>query len=126
MTDNYQPNHFSFPIMEALTDIRRALGLSRSALYWLFEPYGGVAAYLLERRLARVRALLADRREHRRISELAFAHGFASEAHFSRAFRRCFGLTPSDVRGTAERPEPKGPTEAGPTYRAWVRRGQSC
>ena len=48
--------------------ICRAVGLSRSTLYRLFERFGGVAAYIQARRLARVRALLVDPRENRRIS----------------------------------------------------------
>jgi AraC family transcriptional regulator, positive regulator of tynA and feaB len=34
----------------------------------------------------------------RTISEIAFAWGFSSSAHFSRAFRKRFGVTPSEVR----------------------------
>ena len=38
--------------------IGRALGLSRSALYRLFAPFGGIAAYVQGRRLARVRQIV--------------------------------------------------------------------
>lgn len=78
-----------------------ALGLSRSALYTLFEPHHGVNRYIQERRLLRVRAHLCDPGERRRIGEIAFAHGFTSEAHFSRAFRRAFGCSPSEMRAGA-------------------------
>jgi AraC-like DNA-binding protein len=103
--------------------VGRALGLSRSALYRLFAPFGGIAGYIQARRLARVRALLADPRERRRISDLAFSHGFSDEAHFSRSFRRAFGLSPSDVRA-GERAGERAlapATRAGPLYQAWVR-----
>lgn len=96
-----------------------ALGLSRSALYRLFASLGGVAGYIQARRLARVKALLADPREGRRISELAYLHGFADEAHFSRAFRRAFGMSPREWR--AEREGAKSNSAEGPLYSAWVR-----
>jgi AraC-like DNA-binding protein len=74
-------------------------GLSRSALYRLFEPEGGLAAYIQQRRLIRAYARLAapDVR-HRRIIDIALESQFASDATFARAFRRQFGVTPREVR----------------------------
>jgi AraC-like DNA-binding protein len=77
------------------------LRVSRSHLYRAFEPQGGVAGYIQGRRLANVRAALLDSADGRRISALAYDHGFTSAAHFSRAFRQRFGLTPSDARQRA-------------------------
>lgn len=76
-----------------------ALGISRSALYDLFVPSGGVARYITARRLDRIHAMLADPAEHRHIAEIAHDFGFTSEAHFSRAFRRRFGYVARDIRG---------------------------
>lgn len=42
-----------------------------------------------------------QRRPERTISEIAFAWGFASSAHFSRVFRKLVGKTPSQVRAAA-------------------------
>ena len=78
--------------------ISEALGVSRSTLYRLFEPLGGVTAYIWERRLHLARAALLDPKRARRISEIAFQCGFSSEAHFSRSFRKAFNLRPSDLR----------------------------
>lgn len=78
--------------------ISEALGVSRSTLYRLFEPLGGVTAYIWERRLHLARAALMDPKRGRRISEIAFQCGFSSEAHFSRSFRRAFNIRPSDLR----------------------------
>jgi len=77
--------------------------ISRSQLYRLFEPLGGVAHYIQEQRLTRACAELCNpAHDHRRIYEIAFALGFSSEAHFSRVFRSTFGVSPSDVRGRAQ------------------------
>lgn len=79
-------------------EIRSAAAISRAGLYRLFEPCGGVARYLLTRRLARCRQALENPQDRRLIAEIAYAHGFVSEAHFSRAFRREYGVTPSEAR----------------------------
>lgn len=72
------------------------LGLSRSALYRLFEPYGGVRMVIMNRRLDRaVRVLLDDPDSHRALGEVALRHGFPTLAHFSRLFSDRFGTPPS-------------------------------
>jgi AraC-like DNA-binding protein len=82
----------------------RLFHMSRATLYRLFEEEGGVAAYILGRRLDRCHAILAvSLNGECTIGEIAFGHGFVSEAHFSRAFRRRFGLAPRDARGTSVR-----------------------
>jgi AraC-like DNA-binding protein len=78
--------------------IATALHISRARLYGLLEPHGGVARYLLVCRLNRAMGLLRERAAPRPIKEIAYQVGFVSEAHFSRAFRRHFGCTPSDAR----------------------------
>lgn len=84
--------------------ICRALGMSRSALYRVFESGSGVAAEIQQRRLAAIRARLTDPAEGAGIGMLAHAYGFASEAHFSRSFRRAFGVTAREVRTMAAAP----------------------
>jgi AraC-like DNA-binding protein len=92
--------------------ISEAMGLSRSTLYRLFEPLGGVTAFIWERRLHLARAALLDPRRSSRISEIAFECGFSSESHFSRSFRKAFGMRPSDLRATTPEmigaPRPRG------------------
>jgi AraC-like DNA-binding protein len=78
--------------------VARELGVSRTRLYRLFEPYGGVAHYLQRRRLIDAHAVLADPCDQRRIVDIAEQRCFTDGAEFSRAFRREFGYTPSDVR----------------------------
>lgn len=86
-----------------------AVGASRSSLYHLFRDAGGVARYIQQRRLRRAHAALRDPAERRGISELAYANGFTSAAHFSRAFRDLFGCAPRDVRDLAR---PRGMAES--------------
>jgi len=105
-----------------------AFRISRSQLYRLFEPLGGVAAYIQEQRLVRAHAELSDpAHARRRIFEIAFDGGFASEAHFSRVFRRAFGLSPSEARARARdlpailgRPASNDATPGG-GYEEWIR-----
>lgn len=75
-----------------------ALRLSRSTLYRLFEPFGGVAASIRVRRLARAHVMLADHSERRSVSEIAVRCGFQSDSSFSRAFRQAFGYSPREAR----------------------------
>lgn len=72
--------------------------ISRAGLYRLFEPFGGVAGYIRERRLQRALRLLGspDPR-YRRVAAVCYSAGFSSEAEFSRCFKRRFGVRPSDV-----------------------------
>lgn len=79
-------------------DICRAIGTSRSRLYALFKPQGGVRRYVQGRRLARLHAALAAPGEQASIMVLAERYGFSSHAHVSRLFRRRYGYSPSDVR----------------------------
>lgn len=79
--------------------ITARFGLSRTALYALFEPEGGVARYIRNRRLARAMRILAgiERGPRQRISSVGYACGFETEKAFSRAFRRRYGVVPSQV-----------------------------
>lgn len=74
-----------------------SFGLSRSVLYRLFEPEGGVVRYITDRRLDRCYFDLAsaspERGEVRRIAE---TWGFFQPGNFHRGFRRRFGEAPSD------------------------------
>lgn len=82
--------------------ILRNLGVSRSRLYRLFEASGGIMHYIQKRRLLAAHKVLADPLGGRRIFEVAEDFCFNDAAEFSRAFRREFSYSPSDVR--AHRP----------------------
>lgn len=81
-------------------ELARAVGRSRSGLYRAFEPVGGVAAFIQARRLARLQRLLSRADDARRISEMIFDCGFASDSHATRLFKARFGLTPRAYRAT--------------------------
>jgi len=104
--------------------IGAAIGVSRSTLYTLFEPHGGVAAYIRGRRLARIHALLSDPHNRETIRDLALRHGFVSEAHFSRAFRQAYGYPAREVRASFGRVAPRssrGMSDVARAYTDWAR-----
>lgn len=78
--------------------LAQTIGVSRSVLYRLFEPIGGVASYIRNCRLAEARRAIADSADMRRIHQIADACGFSSSQEFSRAFRHRYGHSPSEAR----------------------------
>lgn len=83
--------------------IAAAHGVSLRYLYDLFADEGiTIAKYIMASRLERCRLDLEDTRlAARSVAEIAFAWGFNDAAHFSRAFRSRFGMTPRECRGVA-------------------------
>lgn len=63
-----------------------------------FKKQTGLAPhrFVLDRRVARARLYLADGR--RTLSDIAYATGFSSQAHFTNVFRRLTGVTPMEYR----------------------------
>lgn len=78
--------------------LAQALGVSRSKLYRMFEPYGGVARYVHRQRLMAAHAALSDAANKTPIIQVAETLGFSDASGFSRAFRQEFGHSPSDAR----------------------------
>jgi len=75
--------------------LEASLPFSRSSLYRLFEPLGGVRHAVLQRRLERsMKALLTGSAAKPPLRAIARDHGFPTEEQFSRAFRTRFGVTP--------------------------------
>ena len=75
-------------------------GISERYLQKLFEGTGdSFTHYIRERRLHRTSVDLANPAEaHQSVSEIAFRCGFNDAAHFSRAFRDRYGLSPRAFR----------------------------
>jgi transcriptional regulator GlxA family with amidase domain len=66
----------------------------------LHETGLSLAERVLELRLQKARAMLADPRHDRlKIIEIAYACGFNEVSYFNRCFRRRFGASPTQYRG---------------------------
>jgi AraC-like DNA-binding protein len=78
--------------------------MSRATLYRHFEPLGGVSDYIRRRRLSNAALELSSLEGRRRkIADIAFRWGFASEQSFARAFKAHFGVPPGAVRADTGR-----------------------
>lgn len=78
--------------------VAREIGVSRATLYRLFDPAGGVARVIREARIKAAARSLSRSGAETRIGDIAHAFCFASDAHFSRAFKTQFGCTPREFR----------------------------
>jgi AraC-like DNA-binding protein len=72
--------------------------ISRSQLYRMFEPSGGVVHYIQLLRLRAAHAMLSDPQNHNDVQAIARQVGFFDPSSFSRAFRREFRCSPTEVR----------------------------
>ena len=84
----------------AIGTVARAEGVSIRYLQRLFKEAGNsFIHYLRTRRLERCRADLASSfHADLSISEICFRWGFNGSAHFSRAFRKAYGMSPREYR----------------------------
>jgi AraC-like DNA-binding protein len=82
------------------TSVASRVGVSSGQLHRLFAARGlTFGRWIREQRLQRCRLELADpAHDHRGVAEIAAAWGFASPAHFSRVFRRAYGMAPGAWR----------------------------
>ncbi|GEO99637.1 helix-turn-helix domain-containing protein [Methylobacterium haplocladii] len=99
------------PSLDAET-VASGVAISRSVLYRLFVPAGGVGHYITTRRLEQMRSALQRPTELRSVSTLAYDLGFSNESHCSRAFRAAYGMPPGRYRaemGGGRLTNPDGP-----------------
>jgi AraC family transcriptional regulator len=75
------------------------LGLSEGYFMRAFTQATGKSphSYLIDRRVARARALLRDATAS--VADIAHACGFSSQAHLATTFRQRLGVSPSQLRG---------------------------
>ena len=92
--------HLRTPTLRPNT-LWRLVGMSRSNLYRLLQESGGVAHYIQRQRLLEAHRKLADPANAQTISALAEDLCFADGSSFSRAFKREFDCSPSEVRSAA-------------------------
>jgi AraC-like DNA-binding protein len=71
----------------------------------LFEQEGTTfSQFVIGQRLIRAHRMLTDPRfADRSITSVAFDAGFCDLSYFNRAFRKCYGGTPSEIRAEAIR-----------------------
>ncbi len=81
-----------------LNEIAQALGVSPYHFSRGFKSNTGLSPhqYVLERRVARAREMLAG--GHTTLAEIAYAVGFSSQAHMTDVFRKRLGITPGAYR----------------------------
>jgi AraC-like DNA-binding protein len=72
-------------------------GISRSELYRCFAPIGGIARVIQQRRLRQAYRELVRADAPAWVSRIGEEVGFYDPSSFTRAFRREFGCTPSEV-----------------------------
>jgi AraC-like DNA-binding protein len=80
-----------------LADVATAAGCSRFAAYRAFRDRYGLAPSEYQRQL-RLRAARRALAGGAAVAEIAAATGFADQAHLTRWFRRCYGITPGAYR----------------------------
>jgi AraC-like DNA-binding protein len=95
-------------------ELASELGMSRSKLFRSFEPHGGVQRWLLGERLTASLQAIVRTAGKMKISAIAHQHGFRSEAHFSRAFRKRYGMSPSAALALTQR------SQGSTLYLSWA------
>jgi AraC family transcriptional activator of tynA and feaB len=81
----------------SIDQISAALGCTKRYVHMLFRERGiTVSDYIWRARLQNCRQELGTR-AGRTITDVAFSWGFSSSSHFSRVFRKCFGIVPSAI-----------------------------
>lgn len=82
----------------SLNDVAQHLGLSSYHLSHVFSQTSGfsLSNYIGRKRMERAAALLTE--PNHRVSDVAYAVGYADPNHFAKAFRRFHGASPSQYR----------------------------
>lgn len=88
--------------------LTKAFPTSRAVVYRNFEDFGGVTRYIAKRRLERALSVLVFDRLDMSIGQIATDHGYRSQGHFSRAFKKHFGVSPKDARLSFSASRPHG------------------
>jgi AraC-like DNA-binding protein len=81
-----------------VASIARGIGVSRSALYRAFRESEGIEALIINRRAAKLRSMIFQRRITTPLEVLSNEAGFATAGHGSRVFRQLYGMPPSQLR----------------------------
>lgn len=102
--------------------IARRANLSRTRLYDLFKPVGGISRYVQQARAERLRQLLAmSEATTRSIGALCHQVGFANESHANRTFSDVFGMSPGQYRKQMGERFAHGVVETTSDFDGWIR-----
>ncbi|QRM32719.1 helix-turn-helix domain-containing protein [Microvirga sp. VF16] len=94
----YIDNNLADPSL-TVDRIAREFRLSRATLSRMFEPLGGLAAFIRARRMLRCFSeITSPAHAHRSIADIAYSWGFNNDTAFSRTFRGMFDLSPREAR----------------------------
>ncbi len=94
-----------------LADLASAVDCSRFAAYRAFRAQYGLSPSEYQRQL-RLRAARRALAGGAAVADAAAASGFADQAHLTRWFRRCYGITPGAYRAACPGSSPRGPANA--------------
>lgn len=96
--------------------------LSRTRLYELFKPVGGISRYIQKTRAEKLRQLLAmSETTMWSIGTLCHKVGFASESHANRTFSDFFGMSPGQYRKQVAGRLAHGISETTSDFDGWIR-----
>ncbi len=95
-------------------------GMSRASLYRLFEPIGGVANEIRERRLRGAARDLLDPQKGHSIAAIAYRWGFSHPTSFTRAFVDRYQCTPTEARAAGQMPSTSNVTERSNLLHNWL------
>lgn len=111
----YLAAHLSAPVR--LSHVARAVGTSPAYLTTVFSRLEGVPLhkYLVRLRLARALVELPHTSD---LTGLAFDLGFSNHSHFTAAFRRAYGCTPSRFRESMRRDRAAAARASNGSWRA--------
>jgi AraC family transcriptional regulator, positive regulator of tynA and feaB len=94
--------------------VARAAGVSPRYIAKLFAGAGTtVMRYLWQMRLERAKTMLTNGKPELRIGEIAWQCGFANAAHFSRAFKQRYGVSPNTLQRSRDPAARDAAYEAG-------------
>ncbi len=118
-------SHLADPGLSA-DSICRSFSLSRTQLYRVTEPLGGIMNHIREQRLKKSYKDLRDPAlAHLSVTDVLYRWGFNDPGTFTRSFKKRFGMLPKDVKNLqhshpSESPH-KNATITGDGYDDWVR-----
>lgn len=96
---DYICRHLQQPTL-GVSQLCQTFHCSRAKVYRLFQPFGGVKAFIQSQRLNGCYQHLCqlDASSKLKIGDVMAKWGFTNAAHFSRLFKQTFGITPSEAK----------------------------